>query len=64
LPKPLLQRNSADIGRTVKSAALTERMMALGMEPVGSSSEEYDAVIGQEIDKWNKVVKTAGIKLN
>ena len=64
LPKPLLQRISADIGRTVKSAALTERMMALGMEPVGSSSEEYDAVIGQEIDKWNKVVKTAGIKLN
>jgi len=64
LPKPLLHRISADIGRTVKSAALTERMIALGMEPVGSSSEAYDAVIGQEIDKWNKVVKTAGIKLN
>ena len=39
-------------------------MMALGMEPVGSTSEAYEAVIGQEIDKWNKVVKTAGIKLN
>jgi tripartite-type tricarboxylate transporter receptor subunit TctC len=64
VPKPLLNRISADIVRTVKSAALTERMMALGMEPVGSSPAEYDAVIGDEIDKWSKVVRTAGIKVN
>ena len=38
--------------------------MALGMEPVGSSSEEYEAVIVRKIDKWDKVVRTAGIKLN
>jgi tripartite-type tricarboxylate transporter receptor subunit TctC len=64
VPRRLLQQISGDIGRTVKSPALTERMMALGMEPVGSSSAEYDAVIGAEIEKWNKVVKAAGIKLN
>jgi len=64
MPKPLLQRISADIGRTVKSAALTERMMALGMEPVGSTSDEYDGLIRSEIDKWSNVVRAAGIKLN
>lgn len=64
VPKPLLRRISADIGRTVKSAALTERMRQLGMEPVGSSSDEYAAVIREEIEKWRKVVQTAGIKLN
>ena len=63
IDKPLLQRISADISRTVKSATLTERMTALGMEPVGSSTEEYDAVIGKEIEKWREVVKAAGIKL-
>ena len=62
--RPLLQQISGDIGRTVKSPALSERMMALGMEPVGSSSAEYDAVIGAEIEKWSKVVKAAGIRLN
>lgn len=62
--KPLLRQISADIGRTVKSEALTERMTSLGMEAVGSSSDEYEAVIRAEIDKWSKVVKTAGIKVN
>ncbi len=64
VPKSLLRQISADIARTVKSDALTEKMTALGMEPVGSSSEEYDAVIRAEIDKWHKVVKAAGIKVN
>jgi tripartite-type tricarboxylate transporter receptor subunit TctC len=64
LPKPLLRRISEDVARTVKSAALTERMTALGMEAVGSSSEEYDALIRTEIDKWSDVVKKAGIRSN
>jgi tripartite-type tricarboxylate transporter receptor subunit TctC len=34
------------------------------MEPVGSSPEDYDALIRTEIDKWGQVVKTAGIKID
>jgi tripartite-type tricarboxylate transporter receptor subunit TctC len=64
VPRSLLQRISADIRRAVRSPELTERMITLGMEPVGSSSTQYDAVIRQEIDKWHEVVKAAGIKLN
>jgi tripartite-type tricarboxylate transporter receptor subunit TctC len=64
VPKPVLRQISSDVGRTVKSAVLTERMTKLGMEPVGSSSDEYDALIRNEIDKWTRVVKTAGIKVN
>jgi tripartite-type tricarboxylate transporter receptor subunit TctC len=64
LPKPLLQRISADVARTVKSASLTERLTSLGMEPIGSTADEYDALIRTEIDKWRGVVRTAGIKVN
>jgi tripartite-type tricarboxylate transporter receptor subunit TctC len=39
------------------------RMAQLGMEPVGSSSQEYEAIVRTEIAKWAQVVKTAGIKL-
>ena len=38
-------------------------MVALGMEPVGSTPEEYDMLIRSEIEKWQGVVKKAGIKL-
>jgi tripartite-type tricarboxylate transporter receptor subunit TctC len=63
VPKPLLRQISADIAKAVKSPELGERMAQLGMEPVGSTPDEYDAVIRAEIDKWTRVVKTAGIKV-
>ena len=63
VPRELLRRISADVARAVKSPELTERMMNLGVEPVGSSAEEYDALIRTEIEKWAAVVKQAGIKI-
>jgi tripartite-type tricarboxylate transporter receptor subunit TctC len=63
LPPALLRRISADIGVAVRSPEVTARMAALGMEPVGSTSEQYNATIRSEIDKWARVIKTSGIKL-
>ena len=63
VPRELLRRIGADIGTAVRSPDLSARMASFGMEPVGSTPDEYDALIRSEIDKWNKVVKTAGIKL-
>lgn len=64
VPAPLLKRIAGDIASAVKSPEVTERMAQLGMEPVGSTPAEYNALINSEIDKWAKVVKTAGIKLD
>ncbi len=63
LPRELLRKLGGDVAQAVKSAALSERMATLGMEPVGSTPEEYDQLIRSEIDKWTRIVKTAGIKL-
>jgi tripartite-type tricarboxylate transporter receptor subunit TctC len=48
----------------VKSSDLTERMKQQGMEPVGSTPEQFDALIRSEIDKWAKVVKLSGAKVD
>ena len=63
VPRPLVERISADIGTAVRSPEMGARMAQLGMEPVGSSPQAYDAIIRSEIAKWTQVVKTAGIKL-
>jgi tripartite-type tricarboxylate transporter receptor subunit TctC len=64
VPKPLLQRIGGEVAKAVQSAELKERMAQLGMEPVGSTPDAYAALIQSEIDKWSKVVKTAGIKID
>lgn len=64
MPPALLQKISADIGQVVRSAEVVSRMQQLGMEPVGTTSEQYTAQIRQDIDKWAAIVKSAGIKLD
>ncbi len=64
LPPALLQKISADIGQVVRSAEVVSRMQQLGMEPVGSTSDQYTAQIRQDIDKWAAIVKSAGIKMD
>ena len=59
----LARKIAADIGTAVKSPEMAARMATLGLEAVGSSPEQYSAVIRTEIDKWGKLIKTANITL-
>lgn len=63
VPPALLKRISKDIAEAVKSPEVSQRMEQLGMEPIGSTPDEYNAVIDTEIKKWTAVVKKAGITI-
>jgi tripartite-type tricarboxylate transporter receptor subunit TctC len=32
-----------------------------GAEPIGTSPEEFSALIRSEMDKWSKIIRSAGI---
>jgi len=40
-----------------------ERYGVLGIEPVGNTPEQFAAQIREDLARWEKVVRQAGVKL-
>ena len=62
LPKDIVARWNKEIDRIVHLPEVKERMAGEGLEPAGGSPERFREVLKREIAKWQKVVRTAGIK--
>ncbi|MCC6532447.1 MAG: tripartite tricarboxylate transporter substrate binding protein [Burkholderiales bacterium] len=61
-PKQVIARINADCVRIIRGAEFSERMTRDGSIPVGNTPEQYAAFVQEEIVKWAKVVKFAGVK--
>jgi len=61
-PREIVTRLHAEIIKALASAEVKERFQSFGTETVGSTPEEFAALIRSDIEKWAKVVKVAGIK--
>ena len=59
----VVNRLNAALVRVLKTPEIVERLAAMGNEPVGSTPAEFDAFVREEIPKWEKVIRAAGISL-
>jgi len=61
-PREIVSKLNGAIVRAIKSGEVRERLESEGIEPAGTSSEEFARYIEAEIRKWSEVVRRAGIK--
>ena len=50
------------IMKALQDAEIVSRLKQQGADPLGSTPEEYGNYLRGELDRWTKVIKTAGVK--
>ncbi len=62
-PKDVIARLNQEIARGYKAPDIRERLEREGNDVVVGTPEQFDAFFRAEMEKWAKVIKEAGIKL-
>jgi len=60
-PRPVLDAFHAAVVKSLAVPEMKSRLLAQGVEIVGEGPQEFDRRLREEIVKWDKLVKTAGI---
>jgi tripartite-type tricarboxylate transporter receptor subunit TctC len=59
-PAPVVAKLHAAAVEALRSPEVKEKYLSQGGIAVGNSSEEFTAYVKSEIDRWGKVIATAG----
>ncbi|MFT8247224.1 tripartite tricarboxylate transporter substrate binding protein [Roseomonas sp. BN140053] len=63
VPKPLLERISADLRATMALPAFRERVMRVGAEPAPCTPAEFDGFLQREFGKWRDLAQSGGLRV-
>jgi len=61
-PRATVERLSSAIAQAVRAPEVAEKLVALGLEPVGSTPDELAARIADDTARWTPAVKASGFR--
>lgn len=64
VPKAVVAKLNAEINRALGSAALKQKLAAIGAEPAGGTPEQFGDLIRKEHAKWGEVVRRSGARID
>ena len=63
-PEAIIVKLHAEVARVLRLPEVVERFSAQGIDVIGSTTAEFAAFIKQDVAKYAKLVKTAGIRID
>jgi tripartite-type tricarboxylate transporter receptor subunit TctC len=61
-PKPVIDKLNAEVNKILRKPEVQEAWTKQGATPLVMTPAEFDAYLRADIDKWAKVIQTAGLK--
>ena len=62
-PAAIVARMQRELARVVQLPEVRQRLLEQGADPVGSSPEELERIVKNELKSWSAVIRAAGIRL-
>jgi tripartite-type tricarboxylate transporter receptor subunit TctC len=62
-PPEVVQRLNHEINEILATPDVKASMLNIGMNPVGGTPEQFGTHIGQEIDRWGRVIRSRNIRI-
>lgn len=62
-PRPVIDRLNAEVGRVMADEEVRSMYGKFGWKPLASSPEEFAAVIRADTERWGKLIREAGLRL-
>jgi tripartite-type tricarboxylate transporter receptor subunit TctC len=62
LPPDIKAKLAKDCAEAVNTPTVKARLLALGATPIGSTPEQFAALIRADYEKWGPIIKAAGIR--
>jgi hypothetical protein len=63
IPADTLEKLRAEVAAAMNHPSLKERLAALSIEPPTMSPAQFQAYVGNEVKRWNKVARDANIRV-
>lgn len=63
VPKDRVDKLSAELARVTKLPAVANHLANVNLEPVGSSADEFAAVINKDYVTWKGIIERSGIRI-
>ena len=63
-PPEIVTRLGTAMAQVLKAPDVRDKLVELGFVPIGGTPAEFAALIAAETDKWGKVIKAAGVRLD
>ena len=64
IPKPIVARLNMELIKVMRSPEMRERVRGQYFDPYTSTPEEFAAVIKTDLEKWGKIVRASGARID